>query len=272
MLALEYRQADLDVEVGAEAIELLAAPGFRRRIGQGKRRRQRRSCARYFVQKTLDILPRHRARAVGEQHAGGDFLPRSASRTFDRLPGQIAASPAKPAAGLGEFGGKRVGQRIAAHRLLRLEMHDAFDVYVGRCARAFGARRGQDIGQRLGDGFGRHRRQIVGLIAGLDRRARRRRRLAAQLRLDALPLGLHVRRLPKRRLDAAARPPLLRPVVEDDDGDQRDAGGEKAEEQRVHIHAGRAYCGTVSANSSASAMSTATTRDTPGSAIVIPIS
>ncbi len=95
---------------------------------------------------------------------------------------------------------------------------------------------------------------------------------SAQLRLDPLALQQRVRRLPKRRVDPAARSPLLRPVVENDNGDQRDAGGEKAEEQRVHIHAGRAYCGTVSASSSASAISTATTRETPGSAIVMPIS
>jgi hypothetical protein len=187
------------------------------------------------------------------------------------MPGQIAAAPAKPAAGLGEFGGKRIAQRIAAHRLLRLQMHDALDVRVGGRAGALGARRGQDIGQWLGDRFGRHRRKIVGLV-GLDCSTRPGRLASAQLRLDPLAFQQGVRRLPKRRVDPAARSPLLRPIVENDNGDQRDAGGEKAEEQRVHIHAGRAYCGTVSASSSASAMSTATTRETPGSAIVMPIS
>ncbi len=165
VFALEYRQADLDVEVGAEAIEFLAAPGFRRRIRQRERGRQRCSRARYFVQKSLDVLTRDRARTIGEQQACGKLLPRSASRAFDRLPGQIAAAPAEPAAGLGESGGKRIGQRIAAHRPLRLEMHDALDVRVGRRAGALGARRGQDVGQRLAERLGGHRRQIVGFLA-----------------------------------------------------------------------------------------------------------
>src|SRR5208282_5083138 len=64
---------------------------------------------------------------------------------------------------------------------------------------------------------------------------------------------------------------FLQPVVGEHTDDKHDAGNDQAEKQRVHRDPAAACRGRLSASSSASAMSTATTRDTPGSGIVMPI-
>jgi hypothetical protein len=97
-----------------------------------------------------------------------------------------------------------------------------------------------------------------------------RRRIAAimELRLDAI--GMRVDRLAECGVDAPAHAALLQPVHEHDADHQHDPTDEQPEEQR--IDGGQLHQGAVSASSSASAMSTATTRETPGSGMVIPIS
>ncbi len=69
-----------------------------------------------------------------------------------------------------------------------------------------------------------------------------------------------------------SRAPFLQPVVCDDADDEHDTGDEQPEKKRIHRDAVATCRGSVSASSSASAMSTATTRDTPGSGMVMPTS
>ena len=71
---------------------------------------------------------------------------------------------------------------------------------------------------------------------------------------------------------------LLQPVVDEDPGHEQGTGGNEAQLQRGHALVYRlgypldSHAVPVAASSSASAMSTATTREIPGSGIVMPIS
>jgi hypothetical protein len=73
--------------------------------------------------------------------------------------------------------------------------------------------------------------------------------------------------LRERRGDPAPDAPFLDPVVQQHPEDDQDTAGDEAELQRRH-----AVMMPVSAICSASEMSTATTRETPGSGIVMPMS
>src|SRR5207237_7192914 len=163
-------------------------------------------------------------------------------------------------------------QRRAGRRHCGMKNHDGLDVGVGRK----GIARGVHWRQRARQWYvrhsppSRHRGKLFGAL--IDRDACRWHRIGIATGKPGFGTLLREPRRAERRAEPPPRAPFLQPVVPDDADNEYDTGDEQADKKRIHRDTAATCRGSVSASSNASAMSTATTRDTPGSGMVMPTS
>ena len=201
-LRLQHGEADLHVEVGAQAIERLGARSLAVRRRADERRRQRRRELADDADEGVELRTRRGAVAVGEQQARGDLVER-AGRVWPERCQPTPCRAAEPAQRLAEPRVQARGDRPRGDRLRRLQRdrcirsRDRAATPVARPARREGARRRMHDGRRRIDRrvrVGCQRFHVVGrcgdyvdgrlelargIRAAAKRRGRRRARLAS---------------------------------------------------------------------------------------------
>ena len=119
-LGLLHGQADLHVELGAEAIERFGARGFARDVGRRERRRQRRREFADDAHERVELRARRGAVAIGEQQARDDLGEASRRVARERAANRERASrAAEPAQRLADPRVQSRGERARRDRRRR---------------------------------------------------------------------------------------------------------------------------------------------------------
>ncbi len=123
---------DLDVDVGAQAIERLCAIRFRRDVAHGHCRRQVRRQVCHHAQEGVELRATGRPVAVGKQQARRELDELAARVGSEQLPRAVGSRAPEPAQALAEPRMQSRRESADADRLRGLQGHDALDLGIGR--------------------------------------------------------------------------------------------------------------------------------------------